>query len=212
MRHHLRFPFIYVAQRSDDEIRIRVVLGLKRCKYSAAEGDRRRSQRSRSLCFIPSGIQISAETEAPKITLGEVEDVILVPSGIRFPARIDTGADISSLDARDVVVRNNHAEFKLGSKYGGSRLQLPFVEWRYVRTSMGTEKRPVVEVSICLGSRLFRTLATLRDRSEMSHPFLVGSSALKGGFLVDTSRSRATQPNCPVGSLASMQPTPSVKD
>jgi hypothetical protein len=155
---------------------------------------------------------ISVEPEAPKITLGEVEDVILVPLGIRFPARIDTGADISSLDARDVVIHDNHVEFKLGSKYGGSRLQLRFVEWRYVRTAMGTEKRPVVEVSICLGPRLFHTLATLRDRSEMPHPFLVGRSALKGSFLVDASRSRVTQPSCPVRSLASMQPTPRVKD
>ena len=162
----------------------------------------------------PHGAQlsISAETEAPKITLGEVEDVILLPLGISLPARIDTGADISSLDARDVAVRNNLAEFKLGSRYGGSRVQLPFVGWRYVRTSMGTEKRPVVEVSICLGPKLFRTQATLRDRSAMAYPFLVGRSALNGSFLVDTSRSRAAQPVCPVGSLASNHPAQSDKD
>jgi hypothetical protein len=160
------------------------------------------------------GVQspISAESQPAKITLGEVEDVILAPLGISLPARIDTGADISSLDARDVAVRNNLAEFKLGSRYGGSRVQLPFVGWRYVRTSMGTEKRPVVEVSICLGPKLFRTQATLRDRSAMAYPFLVGRSALNGSFLVDTSRSRAAQPVCPVGSLASNHPAQSVKD
>jgi hypothetical protein len=162
----------------------------------------------------PHGAQppILAETEGSKITLGAVEDVILAPSGIRFPARIDTGAAMSSLDARDVTVRNDQAYFKLGSKYGDTRLRLPFVEWRYVRTAMGTEKRPVVEVAICLGPRILHTPVTLRDRSKMAYPFLVGRSALNGGFVVDTSRSRATQPNCPVGSIASNQPMPSVKD
>jgi len=139
--------------------------------------------------------------ESKKITIGEVEDVVLVPWGISLPARVDTGADLSSLDARDVSVRNNLADFGLGPRYGASRLQLPVVGTRRVRTSMGTEERPVVEVSICLGSKLFRTLATLRDRSEMTYPFLVGRSALNGSFLVDTSRSRAAQPSCPAGSL-----------
>jgi hypothetical protein len=141
--------------------------------------------------------------ESKKITIGEVEDVILAPWGISLPARVDTGADLSSLDARDLSVRNNLADFGLGTRYGTFRLQLPVVGWRRVRTSMGTEQRPVVEVSICLGSKLFRTLATLRDRSEMTYPFLVGRSALNGSFLVDTSRSRAAQPACPAGSLVS---------
>jgi hypothetical protein len=142
-------------------------------------------------------------SEAAKITLGVVEDVILSPWGISFPARIDTGADLSSLDARDIVVRQDVAEFRLSALYGRQRLQLPIVEWGHVQTSMGIEKRPIVEISICLGSKLLRTLATLRDRSGMAYPFLVGRSALSGSFLVDTSRSRAAQPNCPAGAIVS---------
>jgi hypothetical protein len=142
-------------------------------------------------------------SEAAKITLGVVEDVILSPWGISFPARIDTGADLSSLDARDIVVRQDVAEFRLSALYGRQRLQLPIVEWGHVQTSMGIEKRPIVEISICLGSKLLRTLATLKDRSGMAYPFLVGRSALSGSFLVDTSRSRAAQPNCPAGAIVS---------
>jgi len=142
----------------------------------------------------------SPRIESAKITLGVVEDVILSPWGISFPARIDTGADLSSLDARDIVVRNNVADFKLGKRWGSRRIQLPVVEWRHIQTAMGTEKRPVVEISICLGSKLFRTLATLKDRSEMIYPFLVGRSALNGAFLVDTSRSHTAQPICSANS------------
>jgi hypothetical protein len=67
---------------------------------------------------------------------------------------------------------------------------------------MGTEKRPVVEISVCLGSKLFRTPVTLKDRSEMVYPFLVGRSALKGNFIVDASLSKTAQPACSEASLA----------
>ena len=141
-------------------------------------------------------------SEAAKVTLGVVEDVILSPWGISFPARIDTGADLSSLDARDIVIRQDTVQFRLGPRYGHQLLQLPIVEWGQVQTSMGVEKRPVVAISICLGSKLLRTPATLRDRSGMAYPFLIGRSALNGSFLVDTSQSRAAQPNCPADGVA----------
>lgn len=139
----------------------------------------------------------SARSEPVKITLGAVEDVVISPWGISFPARIDTGADLSSLDARELVVRNNVAEFKLGKRWGGRKVQLPVTEWRHIQTAMGIEKRPVVEIPICLGSKHFPTLVTLKDRSEMMYPFLVGRSALKDGYVVDASRSRAARPLCP---------------
>jgi hypothetical protein len=119
---------------------------------------------------------------------------------------------LSSLDARDIVVRNDVADFKLGKRYSGMRLQLPVIEWRQIQTATGTEKRPVVEISICLGSKRFRTLATLKDRSEMIYPFLVCRSALSGNFLVDPSRLRTSQPTCPSASLASGQIPSPVKE
>ena len=155
--------------------------------------------------------QINDEAQPPAlvdsgmITVGASEEVILSPWGLSFPARIDTGADLSSLDARDLVVRNNVAEFKLGKRWGSRRLQLPVIEWRHIQTSLGTEKRPVVEVSICLGSKLFRTPVTLKDRSEMLYPFLVGRTALSGKFLVDASQSKTAKPTCSGASLASAQ-------
>ena len=164
------------------------------------------------------GAQVNDDAQPPApfdsamITVGAVEEVILSPWGLSFPARIDTGADLSSLDARDLVVRNNVAEFKLGRRWGSRRLQLPVIEWRHIQTSLGTEKRPVVEISICLGSKLFRTLVTLKDRSEMLYPFLVGRTALSGKFLVDSSRSKSSRPACPGAALASSQSPPQIKE
>jgi hypothetical protein len=149
--------------------------------------------------------QPPAPVEPTMITVGAIEEIILSPWGLSFPARIDTGADLSSLDARDLVVRNNVAEFRLGKRWGSRRLQLPVIEWRHIQTSLGTEKRPVVELSICLGSKLFRTPVTLKDRSEMLYPFLVGRTALSGKFLVDSSRSKAARPTCAGAAVASSQ-------
>jgi hypothetical protein len=145
----------------------------------------------------PTDNLLSAGVQPQKITLGEVEDIVLLPWGITLPARIDTGAAISSLDARDLSVEDNKAEFHLGRRYSAQRITLPIAGWRRVKTSVGSTDRPVIELRICLGAKLIRTLATLADRSEMTFPFLVGRTALAGSFIVDAGRSRATRPTCP---------------
>jgi hypothetical protein len=152
----------------------------------------------------PDGAFVTPRLESngsKKIVLGEIEEVKLVPWAITLPARVDTGATISALDARNVTVQNNIADFKLGSQYRSLRLRLPVIDWVQVRTSTGVERRPVVELDICLGPKLIQTLATLSDRSKMTYPLLVGRNALTGSFMVDTSLSRTARPTCSAGSF-----------
>jgi len=132
-----------------------------------------------------------------KITIGTVEDVILLPWGVRLPARIDTGAAKSSLDARELRVHGEMAEFKLPEKYGGLPLRLPVIEWRHIRTPEARERRPVVEVEICLGSKRIRTKVNLTDRSMVKYPLILGRSFLKEDYLVDVKRRRTAPPSCP---------------
>jgi hypothetical protein len=143
--------------------------------------------------FLPQRVSADAD----KLVIGQVEDVVLLPWDIRFHARIDTGAAISSLDATDLKVRNNVAYFKLGKRYGDLPMDLPIVGWQDIRTSEGSEKRPVVRLGICVGSKYINTLVTLNDRSKMVYPFLVGRSALSGNFVVDASQSNVAPPTCP---------------
>jgi len=146
-------------------------------------------------------VGVPSPKKLEKIVIGEVEEVTLVPWDVSLPARIDTGADISALDARDVHTWKNVADFRLGKLYGGLRLRLPIVEWRQVKTSVGSDTRPVVEIGICLGTKFFRTRALLGDRSQMTYPFLVGRNILKGRFIVDASHAKAVQTVCPPGSF-----------
>lgn len=132
-----------------------------------------------------------------KITIGEVEDVILLPWGVKLPARIDTGAATSSLDARDLKVKENTVEFRLPLKYGGLPMCLPVVDWKHVRSSEARERRPVVEMEICLGPKRMRIKVNLNDRSTVKYPLIIGRNALKDDFVVDCVQSNCLTPTCP---------------
>ncbi len=144
--------------------------------------------------FLLTPIIAAAEE---KTVLGGVEDVILLPWRIRLPARVDTGAAKSSLDAREIKVQDAIIEFKLPEKYGGVRIRLPIMGWRHIRTPEGLEKRPIVELEICLGSKRIRTLVNLTDRSMVKYPLILGRNALRENFLVDVNRRRLLPPHCP---------------
>ncbi len=134
---------------------------------------------------------------AEKITVGLVEDVILLPWKVKLPARIDTGAATSSLDARELQIKDNIVEFSLPKKYGGLRLSLPIVDWRTIRSAGTRESRPVVEVEFCLGPKKMRARLNLKDRSQVKYPLLIGRNALKDNFVVDCMKMRCSPPSCP---------------
>lgn len=131
------------------------------------------------------------------MTVGEVEDVVLMPWGVRLPARIDTGAATSSLDARELTVKNKIAEFKLPKKYGSLQLRLPVREWQKIRSADFEERRPVVEITFCMGPKLIRTHVTLNDRSTVRYPLIIGRNVLKDNFVVDCMHSNCLPPSCP---------------
>ncbi len=134
---------------------------------------------------------------AEKITIGEVEDVILLPWRVRLPARIDTGAATSSLDARDLKVKGNMAEFKLPKKYGNLQVRLPVIGWQQIRGADFKERRPVVEITLCMGPKLIHVQVTLNDRSMVRYPLIIGRNVLKDNFVVDCTASNCFPPSCP---------------
>ena len=135
-------------------------------------------------------------TANEKIIIGAVEDVMLLPWGIRLPSRIDTGAATSSLDVRGLTLYKDHAEFWVPDFAGGRHMRLPVSRWEYVRSPAGEEVRPVVEVDLCLGTSHIRTLVNLHDRSKMTYPLLIGRNILSQGYVVDVSRELTFPPQC----------------
>lgn len=147
------------------------------------------------LFFFAPGIA-PAETKE-KIQLGAVEHVVLLPWGVTLPARIDTGAAISSLDARKLMIKGETVEFALPEEYGGQPIRLPIVKWMTVRSAETKEKRPIVMVDLCIGPKRIRTQVNLNDRSHVKHPLLIGRNTLRNGFIVACDTSYCAKPSCP---------------
>ena len=93
-------------------------------------------------------------------------------------ARIDTGAARSSIDT------------DLAKKLG---LDLDHAEKLTVTSSLGTETRPVVRVTLQIDGRSIPTKVTVNDRSDLTSPILVGRHDLDG-FVVDVSKTHLTRP------------------
>ena len=143
------------------------------------------------LLLVPEVVSVEK-----KIVIGTIEDVILLPWGVKLPARIDTGAAKTSLDARELTFEDDVVQFRLPQKYGGLHLRLPVVDWKHVRTPEGLERRPIVELEICLGSRRIRTEVNLADRSMVKYPLILGRNLLRDDYVVDVKRRRTAPPNC----------------
>jgi hypothetical protein len=148
-----------------------------------------------ALLLIGPGIAPMEAKE--KISLGGVENVALLPWGVTMPARIDTGAATSSLDARNIAIKGNEVEFNLPPQYGGRKIRLPLLKVKTVRSAEAKDRRPVVMVELCIGSKRVRTRVNLNDRSSVKYPILIGRNTLMHDFVVDCSGSYCTQPSCP---------------
>jgi|WetSurMetagenome_2_1015567.scaffolds.fasta_scaffold00348_34 hypothetical protein len=140
---------------------------------------------------------------ADKIAIGAVEEIIIMPFGVKVPARVDTGAAASSLDVSDYKIEGEYVSFNLAERCGGHKIRSRMIEVKSVRTTDGITKRPVIAVDVCIGSELIKTNVTLKNRSKMRYPFLMGRTALQGKYVVDVSRRNILPPACPDSSTLS---------
>ncbi len=142
-------------------------------------------------------------SDAALPVIGSVEEAILLPWGLRARARIDTGAAVSSVDARSVRVRTvkgkKVVQFVLACDKGQqSALELPLAGYRRVATSdSASERRPLVELEVCIAGRRVQAEFTLNDRSRMEYHLLIGRNILAGRFLVDAALQHTAAPDCP---------------
>jgi len=135
-------------------------------------------------------------------TIGWIERVRLLPEGFELQAKIDTGADNSSLDVLhwEAFQRGGKewVRFELYNNGGWARLfERPLK--RHVRIK-GKEarlpKRPLVELWICVGDEKYLAPVNLAERGRFKYRMLVGRSFLKGRFLVDSGSKLTLSPQC----------------
>ncbi len=148
-----------------------------------------------------AGPVLAADADA-KPVVGWIEDVFVHPGDILIRAKLDTGADVSSLHGLDIEEFDRKGErwvrFTLMDD-GGKKVPM---ERKVVRDITITrhrgreEKRVVVHLGICLGT-LYRTVeVNLVDRTGLKYPMLVGRSFMADALLIDPSRELTTRPHC----------------
>lgn len=140
-----------------------------------------------------------------KIVLGGVEQVHLDPPGLEFSARIDTGAQTSSINALNIVEFERDGKpfvkFNLTHPITGEKIELTRRLRRYVRVKeLGNReslRRPVVRMRVMLGNIDERINFTLENRSRFKHQVLIGRNLLQDLAVVDVSKKYTTLKNDP---------------
>ncbi len=136
-----------------------------------------------------------------RFIIGEVEPVMIKKTGFTMPARIDTGAQTSSLDAVDIIVFERDGKrwvkFTVKDPKSGKTAEIESKLVRIVKIKRhGGQpiERPVVKLRAMLGTQEQKGEFSLTDRSSFKYPILIGRNFLDGKWIVDVSRKNSTSP------------------
>ncbi|MFV3366665.1 ATP-dependent zinc protease [Pseudomonas sp. NY15435] len=156
--------------------------------------------------LLVSGSALAADAPAQPTTWGWVEALTLMPEQAPLKAKLDTGAQTSVMDARNIARIKKNGErwvqydVMLTDPATGKEERLPF-ERRVERvlkfkTASGVERAPVVLMDVCLGGKVYREQFTLRDRQTLDYPVLLGRRTLEHLGAVDASKTQTVAPTC----------------
>jgi outer membrane murein-binding lipoprotein Lpp len=181
---------------------------LRRLRADLAQADRE-PQTVVKDCAVDSDI-------GNKELLGRSEWVGLPSIGTYLQARIDSGADTSSLSARDITPferdGDNWVKFKLALEPDDAVVDAVRDKWieapieRRVRVlqSNGEASRPVISLLMTLGPIREQVEFTLNDRRQLSYPVLLGRRFMMDIAVIDVAeRYLHPRPEFPEGAPAS---------
>ncbi len=124
--------------------------------------------------------------------------------GMKLKARIDTGAGISSIDAKIVEIKRatdgsgERVVFQIKDDDGEIKtVERKIVGWAEIKSTKQAVRRPVVRLDFCLGGKRLEGRINLADRSMFLYPVLIGRNILKtGDFLIDPRKKFMKKPGC----------------
>ncbi len=155
-----------------------------------------------AFCVISPAFAASA---SPGV-FGWVEEGLIEPEGIAMKIKLDTGALTSSMDAKDLQRFDRDGEhwvrFKIevtDAKTGKLSIvdfERPVERNVKVRGAGGTEHRPVVMMTMCIGRQLYTEQFSLKNRGKMNYPVLIGRRTLEHLGAVNVARTFTLRPDC----------------
>lgn len=159
--------------------------------------------------LFPAGLALSAMLGAAAPVMAEtrvagwIERIALGEEGLILSAKLDTGADTSSLHAPEInwFTRDgaHWVSFEVTGEDGRKvRFERKVIRIAQIKRRGGgpTLDRPTVLMGVCLGHVYHVSEVNLADRSRFKQPFLVGRNFLANHFAVDSGRTHTLEPDC----------------
>ena len=137
-----------------------------------------------------------------KPVIGWVEHAKIMETGLQLKAKIDTGADSSSVNAKLIEEYTRNGEdwlrFQINNN-NGEKIILNKKIVRYMklkRRKASSISRPVVTLGLCVGQISREIEINLADRSNFKYVMLIGRDFLRDTYLVDSSKTLTMEPGC----------------
>lgn len=153
------------------------------------------------LIALTAGCWKRSKTKTLKLgIIGIEEPVYIEPFAKPFEAKIDTGADIASIDAEEIREIRKNGEtfiaFRIRQRETGEshEYEMPLIRIIPItRHGMKPQKRFVVLMKIRLGSLFLKKEFSLANRSNFSCQVLIGRNILAGNAAVDVRKKNTLQ-------------------
>ena len=153
-----------------------------------------------SLLLLSAGLGFAKADD--KKVIGWIESVSITTIDLRMDAKVDTGADFSSVHADEIRYFTRDSvrwvEFTLRDRDNNAQtLQRPLERMaRIKKKTEGYQERPVVVLQICIGDARYPAQVNLAQRAHFKYPLLLGRNFLKSRFIVDPGAKYTLEPTC----------------
>jgi hypothetical protein len=137
-----------------------------------------------------------------KKVVGWIEKVRIYPGNFIVHAKLDSGAEYSSLDAGNLTEFDRHGRpwvrFDLTERDGQKiTIERPLLRTATIkRHNLGSQKRPVIKLGVCLGQIYKETEVNLINREGFQYRMLIGRKFMEDSVLIDPSAKYTMEPEC----------------
>jgi hypothetical protein len=139
--------------------------------------------------------------------VGYLEKVRVPHVDVVFRAKMDTGADTSSMNAEIIDMKKGsqtedgkgYVIFTLDSDGGkSSHIKRPLVRVSRIKLrGGGLQRRPVIKLDFCIAGVLVHEEVNLSNRENFKYDLLVGRNMIiKAGLIIDSNQTYTSKPNC----------------
>ncbi len=134
--------------------------------------------------------------------IGWLEFVEIEKGKLRLDAKIDTGADVSSINAKSIrkITRDDEEWVLIVLANNNGKeivLEKPVIRYaRIKRKQAESIERPVIHLEICIGNIVKTVEVNLSKRKNFKYKMLIGRNYLRGAYLVDSSKEHTTTHSC----------------